>query len=188
MKRAGQLVVAAAAILAASCTAGVPSAATPSARPSAASSPAHIAAPASCPVTRPVPHASPPVRLHAIDNFTYYLHGWYGNTALWVGVPIRGVLPAGRPYGTPWAATEWGTKFPWWPVIPGKFTITARRLDGPSAGFHSQAAHRAHPLSDGKSYFMPSGLYWPAPGCWQVTGTIAGHSLTFVAWVRMVSS
>jgi hypothetical protein len=139
-------------------------------------------------VTRAIPDASPPARLHAIDNFTYYLHGWYGNTALWVGVPIRGVLPAERPYGTPWAATEWGTKFPWWPVIPGKLTITARRLDGPSAGFRSQAAQRAHPLSDGKSYFMPSGLYWPAPGCWQVTGTIAGHSLTFVAWLRTVSS
>jgi hypothetical protein len=119
----------------------------------------HLAAPASCPVTRPLSDASPPARLHAINNFTYYLHGWYGNAALWVGMPVRGILPAGRPYGTPWAS-EWGTKFPWWPVIAGTLTITARRLDGPSAGFHSQVAGLS---SIGKAHFIPSGLVWPTP-------------------------
>jgi hypothetical protein len=126
-----------------------------------------------------MPHTSPPPQLHAIDNFAGYLHGWYGNTALWVGVPVQGVLPAGHPYGTPWVS-EWGTKLPWWPVVPGTLTVTARRLGGPSAGFHGQVAQPAH---IGKARFIPSGLIWPAPGCWQVTGTIAGHSLTFTAWV-----
>ena len=185
MKRAGQLVAMAAAILTASCTAGAPSAARPSTRPPAASTQAHLAVPASCPVTRPVPQAVPPPQLHAIDNFTYYLHGWYGNTVLWVGMPIQGALPAARPYGMPGAASEWGTKFPWWPVIPGKLTIAAHRLDGPSAGRH---ARLARPASIGKSRFIPSGLDWPAPGCWQVTGTISGHSLTFVTWVSTSAS
>jgi hypothetical protein len=36
--------------------------------------------------------------------------------------------------------------------------------------------------------FTPSGLLWPAPGCWQVTGTIAGHSLTFVTLVKFVKA
>lgn len=184
MKRAGQLVALAAAIMTVSCTTGAPSAGTPSTKPPAASSPTHPAVPASCPVTRPIPDASPPSHLHAIDNFTYYLHGWYGNSALWVGVPVQGILPAGRPSATPWATSEWGTKFPWWPNIPGKLTITARRLDGPSAGFHSQITSG----SIGASRFAPSGLYWPAPGCWQVTGTISGHSLTLVAWVKTVPS
>lgn len=184
MNRAGPLVVAAVAILAVSCTAGAPSGA-PGTKHPAASSAVHLAAPTTCPVTRPISHASPPPHLHAIDNFTYYLHGWYGNSALWVGVPLYGVLPAGRPDGTAWAASEWGTKFPWWPVIPGKLTITARRLDGPSTGFHSQIAA---PGSIGKARFIPSGLLWPASGCWQVTGTVSGHSLTFVAWVRTVPS
>lgn len=180
MKQAGQLVAMAATILTASCTAGAPSAARPSPRPPAVRAQAHLAAPASCPVTRPLAHAVPPPQLHAIDNFTYYLHGWYGNTALWVGVPIQGVLPAARPFGIPGAASEWGTKFPWWPVIPGKLTIAGRRLDGPSSGFH---ARFAGPASIGKSRFIPSALYWPAPGCWQITGTISGHSLTFVTLV-----
>jgi len=93
---------------------------------------------------------------------------------------VQGVLPAGRPTGTRWAS-EWGTKFPWWPAVRGKLTITGRRLDGPSTGFHGQVAS---PAQVGKARFVPSGLIWPAPGCWQVTGTIAGHSLTFVAWVK----
>ncbi|HEY6278681.1 MAG TPA: hypothetical protein VIX86_20405 [Streptosporangiaceae bacterium] len=185
MKRAGLLAALAAVIMTASCSAGAPPAARPSAPPPAASSAAPLAAPANCPVTRPIPQASPPASLHAIDNFTYYVHGWYGNAALWVGVPVRGVLPAGRPYGTPWATSKWGTKFPWWPVIPGKLAITARRLDGPSAGFRSQITGLS---SIGKAHFIPSGLLWPAPGCWQVTGTVSGHSLTFVAWVSTVSS
>jgi hypothetical protein len=173
------------AILMAGCTVGELSGARPGTRPLAASTQARPAAPASCPVTRPLSHAAPPPPLHAIDNFTYYLHGWYGNATLWVGVPKQGVLPAGRPYGTPWAASKWGTKFPWWPVIPGKLTIAARRLDGPSAGFQVQFAG---PASIGKSRFIPSGLYWPAAGCWQVTGTISGRSLTFVTWVSTSAS
>lgn len=184
MKRAGQLVAVAVAVLAAGFTAGTPPVA-PSTRHPEASSLAHLTVPASCPITRPIPRVSPPAQLHAIDHFTYYLHGWYGNTALWIGVPIHGVLPAGRPFGTRWAASAWGTKFPWWPVIPGKLAVTARRLDGPSAGFHSQVAE---PGSIGQARFIPSGLLWPAPGCWRVTGTISGHSLTFVAWVRTVPS
>ena len=132
-------------------------------------------------MTRPVPHATPPPKLHVTGNLSY-LHGWYGNGALWVGVPAQGILPALHPYGTRWAA-EWGTKFPWWRVIPGRLMIAARSLDGPSAGFHSQV-----PVGYGRTGFTPSGLYWPGPGCWQVTGTISGHSLTLVAWVETFSS
>ena len=185
MKRAGKFVAVAVTIMTASCTATTPPTATPSPRPPAASSEAHLAAPASCPVTRPLLDASPPAHLHAINHFTYYLNGWYGNAALWVGMPIHGVLPAGRPYGTPWAGREWATKFPWWPVIPGKLTITAHRLDGLSTGFHSQVAGLS---SIGKARFIPSGLVWPAPGCWQVTGTVSGRSLTFVTWVKTTPS
>jgi hypothetical protein len=111
-----------------------------------------------------------------------YIHGWYGNTALWVGVPAGGVLPAERPYGTPWP-DEWGTKFPWWRMIAGTLTVTARRLDGPSAGFHAEVPDGYGPIG-----FVPSGLIWPAPGCWQVTGKVAGRSLTFVTRVRTVHS
>ena len=73
----------AAAVLVAGCTVGELSQARPATRPSAASTQDHLAAPASCPVTRPLSHATPPPQLHAIDNFTYYLHGWYGPSQHW---------------------------------------------------------------------------------------------------------
>jgi hypothetical protein len=111
-------------------------------------------------------------------------YGPYGNTALWVDVPTQGILPAGRPYGTgPNWEHEWGTKFPWWRVIPGKLMITARRLNGAAAGFRSEVA-----TGYGRIGFVPSGLYWPALGCWQVTGTVSDRSLTIVVWVEAAES
>jgi hypothetical protein len=139
------------------------------------------AASAHCPVTRPMRHLSAPTG--AVTGGLGVPNGWYGNAALRVAVPTRGVLPAGRPYGSQWPG-EWGTKFPWWRLIPGKLTITARRLDGPSAGFHAEIAGPGY----GKLGFQPSGLIWPEPGCWQVTGTVASHSLTIVVRVRAVHS
>jgi hypothetical protein len=175
MRRGRVLVLVAAAATAASCTGGQQrSAATHPGR-----SASHVTAVAGCPVTHPLPHALPP----ALPPLPVsYIHGWYGNDALWIGVPAGGLLPAGRPYGTPWP-NEWGTKFPWWRIVPGQLTIKARRLDGPSAGFHAEI-----PSGYGMTGFNPSGLIWPSPGCWQVTGTVAGKSLTFVARVVITDS
>ena len=50
-------------------------------------------------------------------------------------------------------------------------------------GFQGQV-----PGGYGDFAFTPSGLLWPAPGCWQVTGTIAGHSLTIVTLVKFVKA
>jgi hypothetical protein len=110
-----------------------------------------------------------------------YIRGWYGNAALWVGVPTDGVLPAQRAYGTPWPR-EWYTKFPWWRAIAGTLTVTAHRLDGPSAGFHADVPGGYGPVG-----FVPSGLIWPGPGCWRVTGTVARRSLTFVTRVQAMN-
>lgn len=179
VRRTGVALVLAAASLAVSCTRSAPSPATAGTTPSAASSPYRLGVHARCPVTRPMPHApapaSPPLPVP-------YIRGWYGNTGLWVGVPTGGVLPAEHSAGTP-SPHEWLTKFPWWRAIAGTLTITARRLDGPSAGFHAEV-----PGGYGRIGFAPSDLIWPAPGCWQVTGTVAGRSLTFITLVQAVHS
>jgi hypothetical protein len=125
-----------------------------------------------------MPHAAPPAG--AVADVLPVPYGWFGNAALRAGVPASGVLPAMRTSLWP---GEWGTKYPWWRTIPGTLRISARRLDGPSAGFHSQVAY-----GYGRSGFVPSSLIWPEPGCWQVTGTVAGHSLTIVMRVRAVQS
>ncbi len=181
MKRAslGPVLVLLAALATAGCTAGSGAAvATRTARAVASG----LAAPARCPVTRPLPHVAPPAQIVPVASGVPlpvpYIHGWYGNAALWIGVPAHGILPA---YPDSPSGGRWGTKFPWWRVMPGTLTITARRLDGPSAGFHGEV-----PAGYGDAGFTPSGLVWPAPGCWQVTGTVAGRSLTFVTVVTFV--
>jgi hypothetical protein len=139
------------------------------------------AASAHCPVTRPMPQLPAPAR--AATGGLGVPNGWYGNAALEVAVPTRGVLPAEHPYASRWPS-EWGTKFPWWRLITGTLTITARRLDGPSAGFHSEIAGPGY----GKLGFQPTGLIWPEPGCWRVTGSVASQSLTIVVRVKAVRS
>jgi hypothetical protein len=99
---------------------------------------------------------------------------WYGNDALWTRLPPTGVLPA---LGE---ADSLSTKFPWWRIIPGRLTLQARRLDGPSDGFSGESPSSGY----GALGFIPSGLRWPDTGCWQVTGTVSGHSLTFTVWVQ----
>jgi hypothetical protein len=178
MKRARPLIAAAAAILAAGCTASAPPATRPSAKPPAPGTPARLAARSPCPVTRPIPHAPPPAK--NLNDALPVPYGWYGNAALMVAIPTREVIPA---EADPQGHGEWGTKFPWWRAIHGKLTITAHRLDGPSAGFHGQI-----PAGYGTIGFIPSGLIWPEPGCWQVTGTVSGQSLTIVLRVQSVHS
>jgi hypothetical protein len=170
------MALALAALVLAGCT-GSPARPTSGARPAGTSS-IHPGASASCPVTRPVPHTSLPVLVAGVPGLPVpYIRGWYGNAALWIGVPTRGILPATHDSG------QWSTKFPWWRAKRGTLAITARRLDGPGAGFHGQV-----PSGYGDFGFTPSGLLWPAPGCWQVTGTIAGRSLTFITLVKFVKA
>jgi hypothetical protein len=176
MRRAGHL-AAVAAIMAASCTASVPSAAPSTTKSFLGSSPARLAAGAPCPVTRPTPHASPPAQMAAIPPLPVpYIHGWHGNFALWMGVPTGGVLPAQRDYQWP---GEWGTKFPWWRAIPGTLTITARRLDGPSAGFHGESTFYAQ-ADDGAVWSGPYGVLVPYHAfndwCWDL-GVSPGLSI-----------
>ncbi|MGH3601580.1 MAG: hypothetical protein ACRDQH_15115 [Pseudonocardiaceae bacterium] len=82
------------------------------------------------------------------------------------------MLPAqpGEPGGL-----GWDTKYPWWRVAPGRLSTTARHLEGPTATF---AAHV--PTGYGTTGFQSS----TALGCWQVSATNAGKSLTFTVWIQ----
>jgi len=134
--------------------------------------------PAHCPVTRSTPDVrpSPPVNPDALVPSARpvpYVRDWYGNDALWVGLPPTGVLPAyPDPHGL-------ATKFPWWRALPGRLTIQAQRLDGPTGAFTADV-----PDGYGDLGFQVSGLSWGAAGCWRVTGTVHNRSLTFTLWVQ----
>ncbi len=65
-------------------------------------------------------------------------------------------------------------KFWWWRLVKGRLTIEGRRLSIIPDGY-------------GEIGFQASGLVFPTPGCWEVTGRIGDKSLTFVTLVEKIS-
>jgi len=164
------------AILAAGCSASPtppPSVASPTATPAAAASPG------ACPVTVGKPGTKPPPQFDKNALPVPWVDTWYGNDAIWVRLPIEGVLPAMPDPGQ----TTISTKFPWWRVLPGQLTASAVRLDG--GGQFSADVRR--PDEYGPTGFVPSGLAFDHPGCWRVTGSVQGHTLSFVTRVVVQS-
>jgi hypothetical protein len=161
-----------------SCNGNAPLASRSPASPARTASSAQGPARQGCPVTKAVRHATPPASIDATGPKPVpYVYDWFGNDALWVRLPLLGNLPAMRDP----ALGAWATKFPWWRIIPGALTITARRLDGPTGHF---SGNPGTVDSYGTAGFDPSYLVWPSLGCWQVTGTVANQSLTIVMHVQ----
>jgi len=96
----------------------------------------------------------------------------YGNGQLWVGgLASSGVIQ--------FEAAESGWKLGWWRSVPGRLSITGRRLDDAASPLRASV-----PDGYGDSGFQASGVYFPTPGCWEITGTIGTASLTFVTFVN----
>jgi hypothetical protein len=101
----------------------------------------------------------------------------YGNATLWVGgLGTGGVIEVGPGQIEPDGSLR--TKFGWWRGASGSLTITGRRLDG-----NAPPAKAEVPGGYGDSGFQASGVTFPTPGCWEVTGELAGSRLTFVTLV-----
>jgi len=100
----------------------------------------------------------------------------YGNQKLVVMLDLHGVLVASGDMVHPDGSIWW--KFPWWRLVSGDLTITGRRLDAPAPPLTSFV-----PDGYGDIGFQASGVTFPGEGCWQVTGTVAHSSLTFVTLV-----
>jgi hypothetical protein len=71
-----------------------------------------------------------------------------------------------------------GMKFPWWRFVDGQLTIDGHRLDGSAPPLRASI-----PGGYGDTGFQATGLIFPTPGCWEITGHVGDHSLTFVTRV-----
>jgi hypothetical protein len=103
--------------------------------------------------------------------------------------------PSADPFGNgPWYLNEdrsiWAA---WQPLVSGKagnrimwikppglkMEITGRRLDGEAPPL--EVGRNSAYLSKG---FEPNRLYFPVPGCWEVTATSGEEELVFVVEVK----
>lgn len=104
----------------------------------------------------------------------------YGNEYLKAGLPADGkiVFKAGGP-GFVDRDGALGIKFAWQRLAPGQVRVGGRRLDDdapPARAYFSDGY--------GDSGFQPSYLVFPTPGCWEITGGVGEHRLTFVLLVE----
>jgi len=177
LPRAGAL----AALVLAGCTGPAPSPSSPPSSPPTSSGPTATAAPggrltsadaARCPVTRPRSFSPPP---GVSPGVLFGASSAHGNAQLWVGgLGEDGIIAAGpEPDGSI------GMKFGWYRITPGRLVITGRRLDGAAP-----PARASVPDGYGDSGFQSTGVTFPTPGCWEVTGTVGPTAtLTFVTFV-----
>jgi hypothetical protein len=100
--------------------------------------------------------------------------GWYfGNGAIWVSLWPDNVVRAR------WSDLEVdgsiGVNFGFYRSAHGSLSVSGRRLDSPAP-----AARAYIPSGYGDSGFQTTRIFFSAAGCWEVTATVGGESLTFV--------
>jgi len=101
---------------------------------------------------------------------------WIGTEALKTGLPPKGELvfePGGA--GSVLADGALRRKFLWMHQARGRLQISGRRLDGDAPPLQSVV-----PEGFEAQDIQPTSLIFPTTGCWEVTGRIGEHRVTFV--------
>lgn len=93
------------------------------------------------------------------------------------GVLTAGPLADGGVFATVSSGGAIHAKVGWWRAR-GQLTVSGRRLDRTAPPLRVTV-----PDGYGSRGFQPSGLEFPTPGCWRVTGRAGGAQLSFVVWV-----
>ena len=160
-------------VLAVACTPrplGAVESAAPAATAAAASPVRRLGAGEACPVSStnalPPPEVNVPLGLFARP-------GWYANASLGLLAPADGVLRV-RP-----SRDGLAQKLPWYRFATGRLTMTGRRLDA-----ESPPAGADVPDGYGTSGFQSTQLTFPAPGCWEIAGSVGGDELRVVVRVE----
>jgi len=68
------------------------------------------------------------------------------------------------------------SKYPWIKKVAGKLKVQGQRLDGKSDRPFKAVVNDPSELPGG----VPGGFLFPDPGCWEISGSLAGQTLTFI--------
>ena len=140
--------------------------------------------PASCPVTLPPPVPFTPSGEHKMGKNDEEF--WLGTDKLWISLPKSGEVWGWLPH-TPGHEDDLTAKIFWGSVDfdyhrkeDYSLKVTGRRLDGDAPPL------MVSPVTN--ALFVPravmlTGVWVPAPGCWEITGDYKGQKLNFVVWV-----
>jgi hypothetical protein len=105
--------------------------------------------------------------------------GRYGNDALETAfVPGQPVLFSEDSAGFVESDGSLGVKWWWNRLVAGRLLIGGRRLDAEAPPLRAYIS-----TYYGDIGFQPVNLVFPTVGCWEVTGSVAGQTLTFVVQV-----
>lgn len=114
----------------------------------------------------------------------------YHENGLWVEIPPGGILRLSPDDAITYAPlTGWRSTSVQWlrdEGVEGFVVVSGKRLDE-----HSDQSPQT-PLSPQRQYVaigpVKTGLAFPSEGCWEVTGTIGDHEITWVVEVRFSSA
>jgi hypothetical protein len=139
---------------------------TTSVPPTAAVSPS---APFRCPVTVPTEPLVVPAAYSAEPSFGV----WYGTPDLWTVLSTDGSYVPRK--GVFWSANFGGGTVEERPDLA--VTWTRLDIDAPA---HTHGSPGTNAYTPEEGWFMMAGIDPPEPGCWEVTATYKGASLTYV--------
>jgi hypothetical protein len=138
---------------------------------------------ASCPVTKPKPEFRAPAPNPATPP-AYYHARWYGTADLWTTLDRDGEVWHDLPEdadGLTQKTFWWSARWPYRSELEPAITVTGQRLDGPGNFRFGDPGTNA---SADFGVAMLVGVEVPTSGCWEITGTYRGSSLSFVALVK----
>jgi hypothetical protein len=103
---------------------------------------------------------------------------WYGSEALAVSLPKDGIWP------TTARGALIAVKLFWWsagfrPGMESNLSVTVRELAGARVSAVVSKPTNAYAESLG-GWTLLTGIDFPEPGCWEITGKYLGQELTFV--------
>lgn len=125
-----------------------------------------------CTITAPV-LAEPPDDPAVINSPAPGYYFINEDRSIWVSA-----LPPDAGIENAWRAGDKGNKVGWFRPAGVDLEITGRRLDGPAATLVAEVPC-CYPTR-----FQATGLYFPFPGCWEVSAKAGDRTLSFTVWIE----